>query len=128
MKLVTSILMLLGMSGLVLAADKQPDPAKPATSPKTAQVAPSDPQTSAFPVIGYLEARGKTIIIKSGLKGPVYSVKNPQGKLLFENLSVEQLRAKAPEVHEFLKTAIAREGKGTEGSRVDAGLRVGAIR
>ncbi len=60
-----------------------------------------------FPVIGYLEKRGKIITIKAGPKGPLYSVASREGKILFENLSPEQLRAQAPELSEFLKTAVA---------------------
>ena len=62
---------------------------------------------SDFPVIGYLEKRGQTITIKAGPKGPIYSAKTTEGKTLFENLSAEQLRAQAPELHEFLKTGVA---------------------
>ena len=62
---------------------------------------------SDFPIIGYIEKRGKTITIKAGPKGPLYSVKTTEGKVLFENLSAEQLRAQAPDLQEFFKTAVA---------------------
>jgi hypothetical protein len=65
---------------------------------------------SDFPIIGYIEKRGKTITIKAGPKGPLYSVKTSEGKVLFENLSAEQLRAKAPDLQEFFKTAVANDG------------------
>src|SRR6267154_5657179 len=52
------------------------------------------------PVICYLERRGQTITIKAGPKGPIYSGKTAEGKILFENLSIDQLRAQAPEIHE----------------------------
>lgn len=73
---------------------------------------------AGFPVIGYLEGRGKLIIIKSGPKGPVYSVKAADGKYLFEDLSVEQLRAQAPEIHQFIQSAVAINTRG------DASLRM----
>ncbi len=73
---------------------------------------------TGYPVIGYLEGRGKVIIIKSGPKGPVYSVKGPDGKFLFEDLSVDQLRAQAPEIHQFIQSAVAVN------SRTDASLRM----
>ncbi|HEY5912384.1 MAG TPA: hypothetical protein VJA21_17420 [Verrucomicrobiae bacterium] len=76
-----------------------------------------------YPVVGYIEKRGRTIIIKSGPKGAVYSVKTPEGKFLFENLSAEQLRAQAPDLHEFLKTAIAKDGS-KPGTKADASLRL----
>jgi hypothetical protein len=76
---------------------------------------------SDFPVIGYLEKRGQTITIKAGPKGPVYSAKTTAGKTLFENLSAEQLRAQAPELHEFFKKAVAG-GSGKSGVLIDARL------
>jgi hypothetical protein len=79
-------------------------------------------QPDAFPVIGYLEKRDRTITIKAGPKGPLYSVKTSTGKVLFENISAEQLRAQAPDLGEFLKTAVA----GSPGAKTDARLRVTA--
>ena len=64
------------------------------------------PAVSNFPVIGYLEKRGQTITIKAGPIGPVYSVQTAEGRVLFEDVTAEQLRAQAPELHEFLKTAV----------------------
>jgi hypothetical protein len=75
------------------------------------------------PVIGYLETKGRTIIIKAGPKGPVYSVRTPEGKLLFEDLSADQLEAKAPELREFLKTAVAGQKK-SSAPKSDASLRL----
>jgi hypothetical protein len=116
------------MAWMVVAADKPAEPAKPAPSTNAALTTPATKPAPALPVIGYLETRGKTIIIKSGPKGPVYSVKNSRGKIIFENLSTEQLRAKAPEIHEFLKTAFAQGSSSTRGAQVDAGLRLDGIR
>src|SRR5437867_596779 len=99
-KVLLGDLLLVGLVGLVLAEEKpaQNVPAKPA-SPQKAQAAASTVSVVApspdFPVIGYLEKRDRTITIKSGPDGPLYSVKTRDGKVLFENLSGEQLRAKA---------------------------------
>jgi len=76
---------------------------------------------SDSPVICYLEQRGQTITIKAGPKGPVYSAKTTDGKTLFENLSLEQLRAQAPEIHDLIKTAVAG-GSRKPGVVIDAGL------
>jgi hypothetical protein len=57
----------------------------------------------------------------------VYSVKAADGKTLFENVSAEQLRAQAPELHQFLKTALAA-GSGKSGVVIDASLRSGRLR
>ncbi len=91
-------------------------------SDRPAGGAPKVKATPDFPVIGYLEKRGQTITIKAGPKGPLYSAKTTDGKTLFENLSGDQLRAQAPELHEFLKTAIAG-GPGKSGVVADARLR-----
>src|SRR5262249_10562998 len=93
------------------------------TAPHEAQAAAPADRTKAkmdYPVIGYLEKQDRTITIKAGPKGPLYSVKTAGGKVLCENLSAEQLRAQAPELSEFLKTAVA----GTPGAKADARLRV----
>jgi len=102
---------LVALAGLALSEDKPaPEaPAKQDSAPK-AQT-PSSVTTAAaaaeLPVIGYIEKRDRTITIKAGSKGTVYSVKAGDGKVLFENLSAEQLRAQAPELHEFIKSAVA---------------------
>jgi hypothetical protein len=93
------------------------------TSPHEAQsTAPgkSVKATADLPVICYLEQRGRTITVKAGPKGPVYSVKTADGKVLYDNVSLEQLSAQAPALGEFLKTAVA----GTPGAKADARLRI----
>ena len=60
----------------------------------------------------------RNITIKAGAKGPVYSVKTADGKVLCENLSREQLSAQLPELGEFIKTGVA----GTPGAWNDASL------
>jgi hypothetical protein len=76
---------------------------------------------SDLPVIGYIEKRGRTITVRAGTNGPVYSVKTAEGKVLCDNLSKEQLSAQAPELREFLKTAVAS----TPGTKTDARLGIG---
>ena len=104
-------LILAGLASFALAEDK-PGLAVPASAQKTPTSGSPKTSSSAaeFRVIGYLEKREQTITIKSGAKGPVYSVKTTDGKVLFENVSAEQLQAKAPELHEFLKSAMAGNG------------------
>src|SRR5437867_6687799 len=110
-KVMFSTLLPVGLVGLVLAEEKSlPKADTKAISPRKAPISVSSATPAAasdFLVIGYLEKRDRTITIKSGPKGPVYSVKAADGKLLFENLSAEELRAKAPELHEFIKSAVA---------------------
>lgn len=104
------------------SAQRRPVQSQPAQKPRT-EIQTNTPASSKYPVVGYLEKRGRTIIIKSGPKGPLYSVKDEKGKTLFENLSAEQLRAQAPDIHEFLKTAMAQNGA-KSGAKVDASLRI----
>src|SRR5437867_3803186 len=99
-------------------ADDKPAQKRGAERPAVAAITPA----SEYPVIGYLEKRGRTITIKAGPKGPVYSAKTTEGKTLFENLSVEQLRAQAPEIHELIRTAVA-SGSGQLGVVMDASVR-----
>jgi hypothetical protein len=66
-----------------------------------------------FTTICYLERQDCTITVKAGEHGTVYSAKNKDGKVLCENASLEQLRAQAPELHQFIKSALAiSSGKG----------------
>jgi hypothetical protein len=101
--------------GIALAQEKS----KPQTTPTALPTPVVSAQAKAddskgdrgLPVIGYLEKQDKTITIKAGPNGPVYSVAGKDGKVLFENLSAEQLRAQAPELHDFIKTAVAADSK-----------------
>jgi len=68
-------------------------------------------QPGQLAVIGYLEKRDHVIAIKSGPQGPVYSVMTKDGKILFEDVSAEQLKAQAPEIHDLIKTGIAGDAK-----------------
>jgi hypothetical protein len=112
-------------AGLALSQDKAP---APSTSPKL--TTPHEAQASApgrvgkaaanYPVICYLEQRDRTITVKAGPKGPVYCVKTASGKVLYDNVSLEQLTAQAPTLGEFLKTAIA----GAPGTKGDARVRI----
>ncbi len=122
--LVLSGVVLVGVVGLALSEEKSaPAAGHKLTSPRETPAAASAATPKAiadYPVIGYIEKRDRTITIKAGPKGPVYSVKTADGKVLCENLSADQLRAQAPELHEFLKTAVA----GAPGTKADARLSV----
>jgi hypothetical protein len=100
---------------------KQAQPGPP-PSERPVAVGKKAAPASDFPVIGYLEKRGHSITIKAGPKGPVYSAKTTAGKILFENISTEQLQAQVPELHQFIKTAVAC-GSGKSGVVIDASMR-----
>jgi hypothetical protein len=124
MKTLLVAIVLVVTGGLVLAQQK-PSPtvsaksasAKPSLAPVTNNAAVSD-----FPVIGYIEKQDRTITIKSGTKETIYSVKSADGKLLCNNLTLGQLRAQLPELHEFVKTAVA--GNISNGASADARVRI----
>ena len=115
---------MVSVAGLSLSQDKTSQVRQPKlATPHEAQTATSpgsDKSKGDYPVIGYLEKRDRTITIKAGPNGPLYSVKTAAGNVLCENLSADQLRAQAPELSEFLKTAVA----GDPSAKADARLRV----
>jgi hypothetical protein len=121
-------MVLVTVVGLALSEDRPTSQSRRKLSAphaeRTAVSAATPKAGTNFPVIGYLEGRDHSITIKAGPKGPVYSVKTADGKVLCENLSQEQLSARLPELGEFIKTGVA----GTPGTWIDAslGTRVGA--
>ncbi len=125
-RLVLSSMMAAAAAACVLAEDQlgQQHQALPPASKAELSASAATNQTIVpeLPVIVYLERRGQTIIVKAGPKGPVYSVTTAEGKTLFENVSAEQLRAQAPEIGEFIKTAVAG-GSGSSGVVTDASVR-----
>jgi hypothetical protein len=111
------------VAGLALSQDKAPPQSLPPrlASPHEAQIPAPGKSVKApadYPVICYLEQRDRTITVRAGPKGPVYSFKSADGKVLYDNLSIEQLSAQAPKLGEFLKTSVA----GARGAKTDAML------
>ena len=121
--------MSLALAGAGVVRSDEPAAAKTETkvappaakAPATATPAASVDKKESLPVIGYLEKRDRTITIRSGPKGPVYSVATKDGKVLFENLSIEQLKAQAPELHDLIKTGVADSR--VSGGKGDARIR-----
>ncbi len=114
----------IGAAWLALSADKSsPSAGTKLASPHEAQpskMVAGSKTAPDFPVIGFIEKRDRTIIVRAGPKGPLYSVKTADGKVVCENLSKEQLTAQAPELGEFLKTAVADQPR----SKTDARVRI----
>jgi hypothetical protein len=106
--------------GCALSEDRPASQSRPKlTAPhqEQASVPRASPKASTnLLVIGYLKGRDHSITIKAGPKGPVYSVKTADGKVLCENLSQQQLSARLPEVGGLIKTGVA----GTPGAWIDA--------
>jgi len=108
---------LITAAAVVCAEDKQTSSRLPVIKDSVAVI--------NFPLIGFVETQQRIITIKAGSKGAIYSVKTSEGKVLCENASLEQLRAKAPDLHDFIKTAVAKSPKG---GKLDASVRNAGIR
>jgi hypothetical protein len=106
--------------GLLFSQDKSRT--APANPTQTAKSSATNAATADFPIIGYIEKRDRTITIKSGPKETIYSVKSADGKVLCNNLTLEQWRAQSPELHEFVKTAVA--GNISNGATGDSRVRI----
>jgi hypothetical protein len=117
-------LIFLGLAGIALSQDSSVTTAtKRPHEQKTVKDVSSSSSTARpgdYPVIGYLEKQDRTVTIKSGPKGTLYSVKTADGKTLLENVTLEQVRAQAPELHDFLKAAVA----GSTTAKVNASVRI----
>jgi len=118
------------IGNIAFAQEKQA--AAPASAPAESRtVAPATTNTPAktdYPVICYIEKNDREIAIKAGPHGKLYSVKTADGKVLFENLSTEQLRAQAPELQEFIKTAIVlQDNPKKDAPKQDATLRMNKL-
>jgi len=60
-----------------------------------------------FVVIGHIEHRDRTITVKAGPEGTVYTIAIKGGGTLYENLPADQLARRAPEIHDFIESATA---------------------
>jgi hypothetical protein len=108
-------LALFGLAAFALSQENRQDKATATNAVPSSAVAESAKTEAgkgeSLTVIGYLERRDRIITIKSGPKGTVYSVADKDGKLLFENVSAEQLKAQAPEIHDFITTSVANDAR-----------------
>jgi hypothetical protein len=104
---------LLGCAALALAdVVKQSPVPKAASAPvATASNTGAINAEETYPVIGYLEKRNYVITIKSSPHGTIYSIATKDGKVLHENVSAEQLKAKAPELYQAVKTGLANDAR-----------------
>ena len=60
------------------------------------------------PVVYYLKTRDKIITIRCGAHGPLYTLKGHNGKMLAENISASQLRARFPELKGIVDDGLAK--------------------
>jgi hypothetical protein len=112
---------LIGFGCWALGGERAAAVAQPgAPSARAARGAPAAANRN-LPVICHLERRDTVITVKAGPSGPIYLVKTKAGKILHQDLTEEQLRAQAPEIHAFVKTALAGRSE-KPGVVIDASL------
>jgi hypothetical protein len=103
---------------------RSPAPMTAGSEKQKAVASTNSSASDTSPVICFIEKQDRTITIKAGPKGTIYSVKTAHGKILCENVSLDQLRAQAPELHDFIKSAIVlKSGKSDARLRMDASMR-----
>jgi hypothetical protein len=106
-----------GVAAIVVAQPPAAPSGRPLTGsqPKLARpkpaAAPSITATDGLPVVGYLETRDRVIVIKTGSRGPVYTVQGKDGRVLHRNLSAQALEAKAPELYQLVRYGLAHPSK-----------------
>jgi hypothetical protein len=120
-----SLIACCGLAGALFAQEailRASSAQKTSSTPGSSAVAASNVTSrDQYTVIGFLEKRDRVITIKSGPRGPVYSVATKDGKVLHENLSAENLKAQAPEIHDLIKTGMAADLRGQRPAK-DASL------
>lgn len=102
---------LLGCVALALADEVKQGPAPKAANAHAATASAGVKSAESYPIIGYLEKRNYVITIKAAPQGTIYSVATKDGKILHENVSAEQLKAKAPELYQAVKTGLANDAR-----------------
>jgi hypothetical protein len=81
----------------------------PHSEPATqASAAPTTGATG--PVIVRLVGRNYSVVISAGPKAPVYTIRNAQGQLLAQNLTLQELRQDHVDLYDQLAPAISPEG------------------
>lgn len=106
------LVVLFGLTGVAQEKTQRESAPKANVEPKASVVSTNKAAArETYTVIGYLEKRDRVVTIKSGPKGPVYTVATKSGKVLLENVTAEQLRAQAPEIHRLIKTGYAGDAR-----------------
>jgi hypothetical protein len=72
--------------------------------------APVPAEADDLPVIGQLENRSRVITVKAGPAGAVYSVATKDGKTLHNNVTLDELKAQAPDLYNFVQNSYAGIG------------------
>ena len=79
---------------------------------QSAQVQIESPEDD-LQVIVHLQTRNEVVTIMSGREGLAYTVTTKDSRILGQYLSEQELRAKLPNIHHFLKTSYADDERGS---------------
>ena len=90
--------------------DSEKSKTNAAVQGKNGQSAPS-----GAPVIGHLESRDRIITITKGPKGPLYTVKTKDGKIIAKKIDEKNLQAKYPDIYHQIKSGVAANDAGLHG-------------
>ncbi len=103
--LLRPVLVLVGGLSLLMAGEGRV-PKKADPSPRSRQVEKA--KATSPPLIGYLETKDRVITVVGGSK---YTVKTKTGKVLAENIGLDKLQARFPDLYKLVDGSVAREGK-----------------
>lgn len=70
-----------------------------------------------YPVIVHVANRHQTITITAGPNGPLYSASTRAGAALFSNMTLNELRARHPEIYRQIDPAFAEADCSARGPR-----------
>jgi hypothetical protein len=96
-----SLISLLVLAGCTSAA-RQPVAARPAP-------APAVQQQPEYPVIVRIVGRSQSVTVSAGPECALYSVKSADGKVLVSQATLDELRARHPEVFHWIQPMVANE-------------------
>jgi len=63
------------------------------------------------PVITTIKKKDRTLVVKTGPQGPLYTVLDKKGNAVVSDISETDLAKKDPELHKWVKSAIAGNSK-----------------
>ena len=78
----------------------------------TAQEKTGQSVPSGTSVIGHMESRDRIVTITKGPKGPLYTVKTKDGKIIAKKIDEKNLQAKYPDIYHQIKSGVAGNDAG----------------
>ena len=77
------------------------------TKTNTVEKKTGQPVANGTSSIGHLESRNRIITISKGPKGPLYTVKTKDGKIIAKKIDEKNLQAKYPDIYQQIKSGVA---------------------